>query len=99
MWGRFVYREIVEPERLVFVSSFTDEQGNPIRHPFSATWPLEVLTTMTLTEDRGKTTLTMRSGPIGATELEQKTFEGGFESMHKGFGGTFDQLAEYLATN
>ena len=27
MWGKFVYREIVKPERLVFVSSFSDEDG------------------------------------------------------------------------
>jgi len=29
MWGKWVYREIVAPERLVFVSSFTDEKGKP----------------------------------------------------------------------
>src|SRR5438093_9576996 len=28
MWGKFVYREILRPERLVFVSSFSDEDGN-----------------------------------------------------------------------
>src|SRR4051812_29031866 len=46
MWGKFVYREVAAPERLVFVVSFTDEKGTPIRHPFSATWPLEVLSTV-----------------------------------------------------
>src|SRR5258708_172951 len=45
MWGKFVYREITPPERLVFVNSFADEAGNPVRHPLSATWPLEVLST------------------------------------------------------
>ena len=97
MWGKFVYREIEAPEKLVFVSSFSDEEGNVTRHPFSATWPLEVLSTMTLSESGGKTTLTLSGGPIHATEEERKTFDAGHDSMRKGFGGTFDQLAEYLA--
>lgn len=27
MWGKFVYREIAAPERLVLVNSFADEEG------------------------------------------------------------------------
>src|SRR4051794_25044239 len=29
MWGKWVFREVVPPERLVFLASFSDEQGNP----------------------------------------------------------------------
>jgi len=97
MWGRFVYREIVPPERLVFVVSFTDAQENVTRHPMSPTWPLEVLNTMTLMERDGKTTLMIRGVPINATEIEHKTFESGREGMRQGFNGTYDQLAAYLA--
>jgi len=53
MWGKWVYREIIAPERLVFVSSFTDEKGNPARNPFEPNWPLETLGISTFTEDRG----------------------------------------------
>ena len=35
MWGKFIYREIQAPERLVFVNSFSDEEGNIVRSPFS----------------------------------------------------------------
>lgn len=56
MWGKFVYREIAAPERLVFVSSFSDEAGNTVRHPWSADWPLEILNIVTLSEHEGKTT-------------------------------------------
>src|SRR5262249_13815400 len=28
MWGKFIYREIVRPERIVAVTSFSDEAGN-----------------------------------------------------------------------
>lgn len=97
MWGWFVYREIVAPERLVFVNAFSDEEGGITRAPFSQTWPLEILNTVTFDEQDGKTTLTLRGGPINATEEERKTFQDGHASMQQGFGGTFDQLAAYLA--
>jgi uncharacterized protein YndB with AHSA1/START domain len=97
MWGRFVYREIVAPEKIVFVNSFSDEEGNVTRAPFSPTWPLEVFNTLTLSEHEGQTTLTLRGGPINATEEERRTFEAASESIKQGFSGTFDQLADYLA--
>ena len=98
MWGKWVYREIVAPERLVTVVSFTDEAGNPLRHPMSATWPLEVLNTMTLSEHDGKTTMTISGYPINATEEEYKTYDAGRGSMKQGFTGTLDQLDAYLAS-
>jgi len=98
MWGKFTYLEIVEPEKLVFVSSFSDKDCNTTRAPFSATWPLEVMNTLTLTEEAGKTTLTLRGGSYNATDGERKTFEDMFESMNQGFAGTFEQLDEYLAS-
>src|SRR5262249_1940287 len=88
VWGKFVYREIVPPERLVFVVSFTDEAGNPVRHPMSPTWPLEVLSTLTFEEKDGKTTLSMRGIPINASETERQIFEGGFAGMQQGWQGT-----------
>ena len=100
MYGRFNYREMAPPERLVFVNSFSDAEGGITRAPFpqlEGKWPLEVLNTMTLTEAGGKTTLALRGGPINATAEERKIFAGMHDSMRGGFGGTFDQLAGYLA--
>jgi uncharacterized protein YndB with AHSA1/START domain len=99
MWGKFVYREIVKPERLVFVNSFSDEDGNITRHPFSPTWPLEMLSTITFTEEKGRTTVTIYWVPLNPTESERKTFEGARDGMKQGWSGTFEQLAEYLATS
>ena len=96
MWGKFVYLEIVEPEKIVFINSFSDKDGNTTRAPFSATWPLEVMNVLTLTEDEGKTTLTLRGEPHNATEEERKTFEAGIEMINNGFAGTFAQLDNYL---
>ncbi len=97
-WGKFVYREIIAPEKIVFINSFSDANGGITRHPLSATWPREVMNTLTLVEREGKTTLTLRGGPINATEEEQKTFEEGYLSMQEGFKGTLDQLDDYLMT-
>jgi len=97
MWGKFVYLEIVEPRKLVFVLSFSDETGGITRAPMNETWPLEVFNVLTLTEQNGKTSLTLRGGPINATAEEIKTFEAGFSSMQQGFTATFDQLEEYLS--
>ena len=97
MWGKFAYREIVAPERIILVNSFSDEAGGLTRHPMSATWPLEMLSTTKLTEQDGKTTLTIECAPLNATEAERQTFDGAHEGMKGGWRGTFDQLAAYLA--
>jgi uncharacterized protein YndB with AHSA1/START domain len=97
MWGKFVYREIAAPERMVFVTSFSDREGNTVRAPFAEDWPLEVLNVMTLTELHGATTVTLRGSPLNATEAEKKRFEVMKPSMTMGFTGTFDQLEQYLA--
>ena len=98
MWGKWVYREIVAPERLVFVSSFSDEKGNLARHPFEPNWPLEIQGTSTFAEDRGRTTVTVRMVPINATGSEEQTFFDGSKFMEEGFAGTWDKLDKYLAT-
>jgi uncharacterized protein YndB with AHSA1/START domain len=97
MWGRWVIREIVPPERLVFVNSFSDEAGGITRHPLNPTWPAEVLSTITFAEQNGKTLLTVQWVPLNPTAAERKTFDEGHESMNGGWTGALDRLTEYLA--
>jgi uncharacterized protein YndB with AHSA1/START domain len=97
MWGKWVFREVVAPERLVFVFSFSDENGGVIRHPFAPDWPLEMLSTLTFTEFEGRTMLVMRGVPLNATESERQAYEAGHDSMRQGWAGTLEQLAGYLA--
>jgi len=97
MWGKFVYREIVAPERILFVNLFSDAEGNTTRGPFMTDFPLEVLNLVTFTEEGGKTVVTLRGGPINATAAERDKFKAMHPSMRGGFGGTFDQLEGYLA--
>jgi len=97
MWGKFVYRDIVAPERVVLVSSFSDEAGGTTRHPGHLSWPLEMLSVFTFEDLGGQTRFTVRWAPYNATADERKTFDDGRDSMQQGWGGTLDQLADYLA--
>jgi uncharacterized protein YndB with AHSA1/START domain len=98
MWGKFTYREIDAPKRLVFIVSFSDPKGGVTRHPGSANWPLETLSTATFEERGGKTKVTVQWIPHDtSTELERKTFEEGRDGMKQGWTGTMDQFAGYLA--
>ncbi len=98
MWGKLVYEEVVAPERLVFINSFSDKDGRLTRHPMSATWPLEIHNPLTLTEQDGKTTLTLYGGPVNATEAERQTYAAGRSGVQQGMAGSFAQLDAYLET-
>ncbi|MES2167328.1 MAG: SRPBCC domain-containing protein [Pseudomonadota bacterium] len=98
MWGKWVFREVVKPERLVFISSFSDKDAGLTRHPMAPTWPIEMLATATFIDRDGKTLLVNRVVALNASDEERATFEGNFASMTQGYGGTWDQLAAYLAS-
>jgi uncharacterized protein YndB with AHSA1/START domain len=99
MWGKFVYREIVPPERLVLINSFSDEKGGTARHPGHESWPLEIRSIFTFEDvPGGKTKFTVRWAPHNATEAEIRTFDSNRNSMTQGWSGTFEQLEAYLAT-
>ena len=51
MWGKIAYREIVAPERLVFINGFSNASGDFARHPMVPAWPLEVLSVFRFTEE------------------------------------------------
>ncbi|HTT97894.1 MAG TPA: SRPBCC domain-containing protein [Rhizomicrobium sp.] len=96
MWGKFVYSEIVPLKKLVFTTSFSDENGGTTRAPFAANFPLEVLNTIEFSESAGKTTLSMTGTPFDASDADKAFFESMFPSMQQGFKGTLDQLEAYL---
>lgn len=98
MCGKFVYKEIIRPEKIVFISSFADKTGNIVPAPFPIKFPHEILNTWMLSDHGGKTKITLRGEPINGTEEERESFRNLFSSMEQGFGGTFDQLQEHLKT-
>ncbi len=96
IWGKFLYQEIVPPERLVLLNAFTDERGNAARHPMIPSWPAQVLNSLTFTEQDGGTVVLLESTPEGATAEEHDTFVSNCASTQGGFGGSFTQLETYL---
>ena len=81
-WIQGVYREIVEPERIVLTGSWTDADGNPTRPATT--------TTITFDELDGKTRLTLHTG-IFESVTERDDHRGGWTA-------SLERLAEYLAT-
>ncbi|KND61163.1 putative glutathione S-transferase-related transmembrane protein [Candidatus Burkholderia verschuerenii] len=96
MWGRFNYREIVDGERIVWLNSFANEHGGIARAPFSAECPMEIENIVTFTEQDGKTRIALHAQPFGATTEELRFFDNLRPSLEQGFGGTFEQLADFL---
>ena len=96
-WGKFAYREVVKPERLVWINSFSDPDGGTTRHPGHASWPLEMHSTALFEALGNRTRVTIQWLPHNATAAEAKTFDEGRDSMNQGWGGTFEQCSAYLA--
>ncbi len=78
-----VYREIVEPERLVFTSAALDAEGKPL---------FEVLNTVTFAEYGGTTTLTTKARVIKSTAAAAPYLAG----MDAVWTQSLDRLQEYL---
>jgi uncharacterized protein YndB with AHSA1/START domain len=91
-WGKGVYRELVPPERLVYVDSFADEEGNPVKpeqYGLSSDYPEETLVAVTLADQGGRTLLTLTHAGLPLGEASDMT-EAGWRSQ-------LDRLAETLA--
>jgi uncharacterized protein YndB with AHSA1/START domain len=92
-WGRGVYREIVEPERISYLDSFTDADGNPVppeHYGVSSEFPSETLITVTLGAQAGRTALSLRWAMESAPAAERDMCEQGWNQM-------LDRLAAHLA--
>ena len=99
IWGRFNYRKIVAPERIVWLNSFSNEKCGIARAPFSDLCPLEIENTVTFTEHAGTTTVVLCAEPFGESAEERRFFDElcSSGSLEQGYGGTFEQLAEHVA--
>jgi len=96
MWGKWIFREVVAPERLVLIQSFSDATGGVTRHPLSPHWPLWTHSVLTLSEAAGQTTMTLTWSPWDADAQAQATFDTSHPDMERGWSGTFAALLSYL---
>jgi uncharacterized protein YndB with AHSA1/START domain len=96
MWGKWTFRELSAPERIVVIVQFSDAEGGVTRHPMSAQWPLYTLSTTTLTKVPGGTLMRLEWRALDASEAEEAIFDASHASMTQGWGGTMDTLDKYL---
>ncbi|MEQ1669562.1 MAG: SRPBCC domain-containing protein [Hyphomicrobium sp.] len=96
MWGRFLYREIAAPQRLVWLNSFANGQCGIVRAPFPGDLPLEIQNTVTFSGHDGGTTIALQATPFGASDAENAFFSAMFAGLAQGYGGTLDQLEAHL---
>lgn len=97
IYSRFTFREVTPQSRLVWEHSFADQSGAIAPAPFFDHWPLVILSTAEFTEKDGGTILTLTWTPQDASAEELATFEQTKPGMTGGWGGSFQQLDEYLA--
>jgi uncharacterized protein YndB with AHSA1/START domain len=93
-WSKGVFREIHAPDRIVMTDSFADEKGNivPASHyGMKGDWPLEMLVTVTLEDQEGKTRLTLRHSGVDAISDEDRN------DMRQGWSESFDKLDSCLS--
>jgi uncharacterized protein YndB with AHSA1/START domain len=91
--GKGVYREIVEPERIIYTDFFVDDKGNlvpPSHYGISPDWPQETLVTVTFAEHDGKTRLTLQHSVGSVPNSERDMCQQGWSEM-------LDKLAGHLA--
>ena len=81
---RGVFREVVEPERLVFTGAALNQDGNSL---------FEALNTVTFAGQGAKTELTLQA------QVVESTAEGApyLEGMGEGWKQTIDRLEAYVA--
>ncbi|KGP79783.1 MULTISPECIES: SRPBCC domain-containing protein [unclassified Paenibacillus] len=85
-WGKAVYKEIVEPERIVYTDFFSDAEGNT-----DESLPTTEVT-MQFIDLGGKTKIVNRSEYVSAEALQTVMDMG----MLQGITETWDRLAERL---
>jgi uncharacterized protein YndB with AHSA1/START domain len=96
MWGKWVFADVIAPERITFSSYFTDAEAGITTSPFGPDWPQELVSSVTFAEHDGRTTITLRGIPRNATAAELKAFTDAVANMQQGWTGTLNVLDEHL---
>lgn len=96
LWGKWTFRELEAPLRLVVVVQFSDAEGGVSRHPLAAQWPLLTLSSTTLSEAPGGTLMQVEWRALDANASEEGTFDASHAAMTMGWRATMDVLDAYL---
>lgn len=92
LYSTGVYKEIVPVERLVYTDSFSDAQGSVVsgaEYGAGEDFPSELLVSVTLQEEDGKTRMTLKHAGLPAGPIQAMT--------GLGWNTSFDKMAKALA--
>jgi uncharacterized protein YndB with AHSA1/START domain len=95
-YGLFRFITIRPHDLLEFTNSFADEHANIIAAPFDIPLSKEIFYRLEFTENNGITTITINGHPVNPSKEESDTYIAIMDSMHEGFGGTFNELKDFL---
>ena len=96
MWLLTEYQELSPYTTIVFTQYQSNEAGE-IMPPPMPNWPKEIRATIKLSEVSGVTNMQFIWQPIDPTEEEAQAWEASRSQHGKGWGGSFELLAGYLA--
>ncbi len=90
IWATGTYKEIIPNKKIVFTDSFADEKGNIVSSEDYGMKgvPLEMMVTVLLEEENGKTKMTMTHQGLPAGEHS--------EGANIGWNTSFDKMVELL---
>lgn len=93
---KMVFKEVVEPEKLVWHHCSADEDWNVAANPMMPDWPRVLLTTVTLTEEGGGTNVRLAQVPLDATDAEIACFAKMKDGMSGGWGMGYEIIEQVL---
>lgn len=93
---KMIFKEVVEPEKLVWHHCSADEDWNVAANPMMPDWPRVLLTTVTLTEEGGGTNVRLAQVPLDATDAEIACFAKMKDGMSGGWGMGYEIIDQVL---
>lgn len=93
---KIIFKEVSEPERLVWHHCSADEEWNVAANSMMPDWPRMLLTTVTFEERGNKTSVRLSQVPLDATDAEIACFAKMKDGMSGGWGGGYAIIDELL---
>ncbi|MGH1487303.1 MAG: SRPBCC family protein [Cellvibrionaceae bacterium] len=98
MWLLTQYHELTPHHTIIFTQYSSNEQGDILPPPMP-NWPKEIRATIKFSEANGVTNMQFIWQPINPTPEEAEAWEASRSQHGKGWGGSFEVLAAYLAVS
>ncbi|NNL87852.1 MAG: SRPBCC domain-containing protein [Marinicaulis sp.] len=97
MFSIMEFEEVTPPEKMVWRHSSSDADWNVVSNSMMPEWPKTLLTTVTFTEEHGKTKVRLSQVPLNATKEEEAAFAATMANMDGGWSKGYAIIDEILA--